>query len=71
VLTTSLKNRAGIANSFGNILAIAATWPALTIWMKEHLTRQVTARTVLLPIPVFNNWLWKSRNFAHNYPLDA
>jgi hypothetical protein len=71
MFAASIKNRTATANSFGNIFAIAATWPAFTIWMKEHLTGQVTARTVLLPIPVFNNWFWKSRNFAHLDPLDA
>jgi hypothetical protein len=71
MFATSIKYWAATANSFGNIFAIAATWPAFTIWMKEHLTRQVTARTVLLPIPVFNYWFWKSRNFAHFDPLDT
>jgi hypothetical protein len=71
VLAASFKNRATKANSFGNVFAIATTWSALTIWVKKHLTRQIAARTVLLPIPVFYNWFRKSRNFAHFDPLDA
>jgi hypothetical protein len=39
MLTTSLNNWATEADGFGNIFAIAAAWPAFTIWMKEHLTR--------------------------------
>jgi hypothetical protein len=71
VLTTSFNHRATEANGFRNIFAISTTWAALTIWMKEHFARQLTAGTVLLPIPVFYNWLWETRNFAHFYPLDT
>jgi hypothetical protein len=56
VLAACFKNWATKADGFGHILAIAATRPAFTIWVKEHLGGQLTAGTLLLPIPVFNNW---------------
>jgi hypothetical protein len=71
VLAASFKNWAAKANSFRRIFTITATRPAFTIWMKEHFARQLTAGTVLLPIPVFYNWFRKSRNFAHFDPLNA
>jgi hypothetical protein len=71
MFAASFKNRATKANGFSNIFTIAASWSALTIWVEEHLTRQIAAGTLLLPIPIFNNWFWETRNFAHFDPFDA
>jgi hypothetical protein len=57
MVATSVDNRAARADSFGSILAIAATRATLSIWMEEHLRLFIAAGTFVLPLPNLCDWL--------------